>query len=280
MIEFRCNSYHKPDNTPIVSDNAIREYAEAILGDYKPELLREPGKISGERFLENYLGATMDYQDIYYDEGKDPIAGATVFNDDKVWVFDRENQRIKELDVCANTIIIDNDTMQKGKEGFSLFTHLHEGGHLCIHPCVYRNTEGQMTLFDIDAKTLNGEGHVALCKRSSIGGKKGKLFTQEDFREHQANVFAATLAMPRSTFIPTAQYFIRQSNIGNYRDVIVEPDNGWDLMYENEKLIITEALANVFGVSKSAAEVQLKCLGLMMTEEQYSDQYSQMSVAF
>lgn len=279
MIEFCCNRYHSQDMTPIVSDNDIRDYAETILEDYKPQLIKEPGKINGEHFLESYLGATIDYQDIYYNYEEGPIAGATVFNDDKVCVFDRENQCIKSIDVCAGTIIIDNETMAEGKEGYALFTQLHEGGHLCIHPSVYRKMAGQMTLFD--TSTTEGESHVVLCKRSSIEGKRGRLVTQEDFREHQANVFAAAVAMPRKTFIPTAQYYIRTSSIGNTKDIIIAPStNAFDMDYELEKHKVINDIADVFGVSRSAAEVQLRCLGLLMTEEAYANKYSQTIVAF
>lgn len=34
LIEFHCNCRHK-DQTPIVSDLEIQEYAEAVLEDYK-----------------------------------------------------------------------------------------------------------------------------------------------------------------------------------------------------------------------------------------------------
>ena len=81
MIEFGCNRYHKGDMTPIVTDLAIQDYAEAVLEDYKPKLLKTPGKINALHFLESYLGVTVDYKDIYYKEGESPIAGATVFND-------------------------------------------------------------------------------------------------------------------------------------------------------------------------------------------------------
>ena len=44
MIDFSCRCYHK-DRTPIVKDLYIQEYAEALLADYRPDLLTTPGKI-------------------------------------------------------------------------------------------------------------------------------------------------------------------------------------------------------------------------------------------
>lgn len=262
--------------TPIVKDTDIQDYAETLLQDYKPKLLREPGKINPIHFVESYLGAVVDYQDIYYPENSPAIAGATVFNDDRILVFDREEKRIKPIEVSANTVLIDNSTMDDGKEGFAAFTVLHEGGHLCLHPAVYRRLDGQLSIFD-DHK--DGD-YVVCCRKSSLegnGAKRSKLTTQEDFREHQANVFAASIAMPRQTFIPAAQELIRKAGFRN--GVYVMPTiMDWD--YTFGVSAIEETLSDLFGVSKAAANVQMKRLGLLMPEEQYLEQHRQIAVAF
>ncbi len=275
MIEFRCNSYNKKDRTPIVSDLEIMDYAEAVIGDYKKSLLKDPAAINPEHFLESYLGATLDYQDIYYEEDQGAIAGATVFNDEKVLIFDRENMCVRPIDVEANTIIIDNSTVEEGKEAFALFTELHEGGHFCIHPCVYRRTPGQLSLFESHDR---GE-HIVKCKRSSLENRKGRLVTEEDFREHQANVFAATTAMPRPTFVPAAKEYIRKVGIGEKNGLIVIPDE-FDWAYELGKYDVICPLTNLFGASRTATEIHMKRLGLIVTETQYMDQYRQVSVVF
>lgn len=275
MIDFHCSKRHK-DMTPIVKDTDIQEYAETLLRDYKPKLLQEPGKVNPIHFVEAYLDAVVDYQDIYYPEDEPAIAGATVFNDDHILVFDREAKRIKPIEVAANTVLIDNSTMADGKEGFAAFTVLHEGGHLCLHPAVYRRMGGQLSLFD---SHKDGDS-VVCCRRSSLeggGSKRAKLTTQTDFREHQANVFAASIAMPRSTFTPAAQEMIR--NCGFRDGVFVMPDViDWD--YSFGLSAIEESLSSLFGVSKAAANVQMKRLGLLMTEEQYLVQHRQFAVAF
>lgn len=279
MIEFHCNCRHK-DQTPIVSDLEIQEYAEAVLEDYKPKLLKEPGKINAVHFLESYLGATVDYQDIYYEENASPIAGATVFNDDKVLVFDRENMCVRPIEVSAGTILIDNDTMKDGKEGFAQFTHLHEGGHFLIHPAVYRKMDNQITLFDLGMLDKTGS-HVVSCKRSAIAGqgeKKCRFSTQEEFREHQANTFAAAIAMPRQTFIPYAQEMIRAAGFKDGIWVESEKELDWDDMIVLPDIV--GKLAETFGVSRSAARVQLKRQNVLMTEKEYQQLHSQLAVAF
>lgn len=275
MIDFCCTTRHK-DMTPIVKDTNIQDYAETLLRDYKPKLLKEPGKVNPTHFVESYLGAVVDYQDIYYPENTPAIAGATVFNDDRILVFDREAQRIKTIDVSANTVLIDNSTMDDGKEGFAAFTILHEGGHLCLHPAVYRRMDGQLSFLN---EHKDGD-YVICCRRSSLENgcnKRQKFITQEEFREHQANVFAASIAMPRPTFVPAAQELIR--NAGCKDGVLVMPSEmDWD--YTLGISAIEETLSSLFGVSKSAANIQMRRLGLLMTEEQYIEQFKQMAVAF
>ncbi|MCI6359678.1 MAG: hypothetical protein MR778_06925 [Clostridiales bacterium] len=149
MIDFSCRCYHK-DRTPIVKDLYIQEYAEAIVRDYRPELLVTPGKIDAFHFLESYLGVTVEFQDIFYPEGNVPVAGATIFNDEAIMVFDRSGMKVSSIDIPAGTVLIDNATMKS--ESFALFTALHEGGHYCMHQGVYKLDPDQISLFE-------SEGH-------------------------------------------------------------------------------------------------------------------------
>lgn len=275
MIEFTCNRRHYSDQTPIITDLEIQDYAEMLLQDYKPRLLKEPGKVNAFHFAESYLGATLDYQDIYYNEGESPVAGATVFNDDRILVFDREKLCVRPIDVEANTILIDNSTMAEGKEAFATFTVLHEGGHFCMHPAVYRRLDGQLDFLDLMGNSEPG-AHTVQCRRSVIEGKV-RLTTQLDFREHQANTFAAAVAMPRPTFIPYAQSLIRKC--GFKKGVWVEPDcYDWDSSIGLS--CVVDKLADTFGVSRSAAKVQMKRQGLLMSEDEYTQSHCQLVVAF
>ena len=80
MIEFNCPN-RKFDGTPVVCDLEVMAYAEAQVGDYKPELLRTPGKINALHFVESYLGASVDAQNIYNIVPGMGINGITVFKD-------------------------------------------------------------------------------------------------------------------------------------------------------------------------------------------------------
>jgi hypothetical protein len=275
LIEFHCKKHHKSDGTPVVTDLELQDYGEALLGEYKPRLLREPGKINPYHFVESYLGASLDYQDIYYREDEGPIAGATVFNDDHILVFDRDARCVRPIEVSAGTILIDNSVMKDGREAYATFTVLHEGSHYCVHPCVYRRDTQQLSLFDLVPASQGA--HIVQCRRSAIESPKAKLVTQTDFREHQANTLAAAIAMPRPTFIPYAKELIRSTG---FRDGIwVQPMiYDWELDYAYNSMI--ENLTKTYGVSKAAATVQLKRQGLLISEQDYLQQYSQIAVAF
>ena len=231
MIPFHCRLRDKT-RTPIIRNEDIWAYAEALAGDYKPSLLKEPGQISAEHFLESYLGATLDYQDIYYAKDERPVAGATVFNDEMIRVFDREGQCTRTISVPAGTIIIDNSTVSSKYKGFALFTALHEGGHFAMHPEVYRRSQRQVSLF---AARQTGSGLVC-CRREAIFGERpySRNLTPEQNREHQANAFAAFVAMPRQTFVPLATELIKNEYFSD--GILAYDDRDWECQHSRDRV--------------------------------------------
>ena len=267
MIRFRCFKRHQ-DGTPIIRDVDIVKFAEAQLADYRPELLEVPGKIDPLHFIEKYLGANIDFQDLYYEEGASPIAGATVFNDEEVRVFDRENMCIKDIPVKAGTIIIDNSTINDKNEGFARFTELHEAGHLNMHPAVYCRTPGQTSMFA--ARSL------VLCKRETMELGRRRLVTQEDFREHQANVYAAALEMPERSFTNLTLSLIQKYDIGMDGNRVLVIPYGLDYDFEVGLARIISQLAETFGASVTAVRIQLQARGFLLTQKEYIQRYNQL----
>ena len=255
MIEFKYNWMHK-DGTPIVRDEWITAYAEAVLADYRPELLEEPGKIDGVDFIENYLGANLEFQDIYYPEGGDAIVGAAIFNDTRVKVFDRDRLTTKWIVAETGSILIDNQTMEEGREGFALFTQMHEAGHLLMHQGVFKMTQ------PVAARAI-------ACRQSGIGSRKWRLETQEDFREHQADTFAAALTMPREPFLKLAREVMKEYDLGVDTDGIIALNTYQRYTPSYPRRRLFRALSEAFGVSRTAAEVQLWKYGLIMDKDEY-----------
>ena len=261
----------KNNNTPILYDREIDNFAHDVLKDYKPGLLREPGAIRFEHFLESYLGATLLYEDIYHDDTEHPIFGATAFRDSTLKVFDRENKCVKKIVVSANTVIIDNFVMKPGKEGLATFTGLHEGGHILIHSDVYLSEcEGQMTIFGDTMQPM------VCCYRESVEsfGRKRSRRTAKEWREHHADYFAAAIAMPNATFMPFANQLLREHGVRK-GGIVLGRDTDLDILAEE---ILPGCLAEVYGVSKQAAFIKLKKTGFVCDSQTHKERQAQLSV--
>ena len=295
MIEFSPR-YRDPLHVPVVSDDYIRRYAETLVGDFKPELLRVPQKINALRFIENYLGAQVEYHTLYNQDKNKGICGLTLFDWDTITVMEPEKRVIL---VGPDTIVI-NVPLQAGSvydrlvqsytdptfRTSELFTQLHEAGHYCMHRPVY--TAGRAA--PCPAKEHNpvprlAGGHDYGTVKSAAAGTAESPATARGGNdriapeaaaaaravrtcEHQANVFAAAAAMPRQTFIPFAVEAIREAGFQNgvfiMPDAFNEPENGPEL-WEADLLLqsVCGKIGDVFGVSMPTAEIHLRTLGLL-----------------
>ena len=264
MIRFDCAARHR-DGTPVIRDVQIEEYTQALLADYNRNLLNGlPEKIDPFHFVEVYLGAKLDFQDIYYEDDEQPIYGLTCFNDDCIRIFDKENMRIAEISVKAGTIVLDNILLRKGRECLLLFTLLHEAGHFCMHREVF------------DRMYARG-CQERFCHRRKEPGRRStrKLRTQKDFREHQANVFAAAIAMPRQTMEPCADKMIRCAGFpeGIFVTGLTCDNTKKDYL---EKLILS--FAKAYGVSNDAARIRLEKIGRIQTYQSYMQTHDHLYV--
>jgi len=248
------------NNTPILYDREIDEYAQAILADYKPELLREPGKICFQHFLESYLGMRIEYKDIYSEDPERPILAMTAFKRGRVKVFDRENECVKKITVLARTVIIDNAVMEPGRESLALFSGMHEGGHITIHWPVYTGETFDGVKCDPDYEYDNEP--MVCCRRENIECKETpmKIRTAKEWREHHADYFAAAITMPNRTFLPFVRGLLREN--GYYKSVItIGRDDDLDILADD---IIPDAISDIYGVSKRAARIKLRKMGYVV----------------
>jgi len=226
MLKLKTKRFDRRNNTPILSNNEIDEFAHAVLADYKPELIKEPGMIRFEHFLEVYLGANLFYEDIYHEDPQKPIFGATAFQDTVLKVFDKEKLGVKHINVPAHSVIIDNYVMQEGKEGLATFTGLHEGGHILLHSQVCAEDRGN------------------------------------EWQEYQADYFAAAIAMPNATFRPFASRLLREHGIRRGR-IYLGADEDLDILAKD---ILPDFIKEVYGVSRQAAFIKLRKTGFIAYE--------------
>lgn len=264
MIRFDCST-RSADGTPVIRDVQIEEYTKMLLADYKKELLEGlPEKIDPFHFVEVYLGAKLEFQDIYYEDDEQPIYGLTCFNDDRIRVFDREKMTVAEIRVKAGTIILDNSLLRKGRQALLQFTLLHEAGHYCMHREVFER--------------MQRTGHrERFChrRRDPRDVRSRKLKSQKDFREHQANVFAAALAMPRETMEPCANQMIK---CAGFPDGVFVTGLSCDKEkeYYLERLIFS--FARAYGVSNDAARIRLEKIGRIQHYSEYMKNHSRLLV--
>lgn len=252
----------KNNNTPILYDWEIDKYAQAVLADYRPELLDEPGAIDFQHFLESYLGMRIDFQDIYSDDPERPILAMTAFKRGRIKVFDKENECVRKVIIPARTVIIDNAVMESGRECLALFSGMHEGGHITMHWHVYTGETFDGELYDPDYVFDGEDGAIVCCRRENIERKPSprKIRSAEEWREHQADYFAAAITMPNTTFQPFVHDLLR--DCGYYKGAIqLGKDDDLDILADD---IIPDAISDTYGVSKRAARIKLRKIGFVL----------------
>ena len=264
MIRLKSHRVdYKNNNTPILSHHEIDEFAHAVLEDYKPELLREPGKINYQHFLESYLGMQIAIHDLYYDDPEQPILAMTVFDDWWIKVFDRENNCVKEVFIPARTVIIDASLMVSEKEAVALFSGMHEGGHITMqwHVFTGKTLDGYAYDPDGDCEFSEEIFPYVCCRRDNIESTptKKKVRTAEEWREYHADYFAAAITMPNATFKPFVNRFLREN--GYYRSSItLGRDEELDILADD---LLPDAISDTYGVSKRAARIKLRTSGFV-----------------
>jgi Zn-dependent peptidase ImmA (M78 family) len=230
-------------------------FAEMLLHDYNPTLLKKPSTLNYLHFIEYYLGVNVEFQDIYYEDDESPILGATVFQEGTIRVFDRHQYCTREIQVQQRTIVLDNHLMEKGNEGLALFTGLHEAGHVWLHSQVCpQHSKG------VHQGADGHQSRILCCRAEHIEGFRQKEVTPEDWREHQANDFALALSMPNAVFIP---FVLRKwKEEGIHQEVVIvgnDPSVDWKV-----QKVLPDLLSHTFGVSKQAAMTKLRKVGLVI----------------
>lgn len=241
MVSFIPKWYDK-NKVPIAGDDYIRQYAKTVLADYRPKLLKDPGRIDVKDFLENYMKLKPKVADIWQWKEDERIAAAAIFKDTDRFGTVSERGYPRFVKAEAKTVVFDRSIVKN--EYLLRFTALHEAAHFLMHSFYFRNKDKS-------------------CTRKMIFGSRA-LTTPGDFLEHQANVFAGAILMPDELFIDTARSFFKRAGF---------EDGIWESHTDKARLndhVFKEFLVYCrehFGVSHSAAIVQLKNYGLL--EDRY-----------
>ncbi|NLJ73013.1 MAG: ImmA/IrrE family metallo-endopeptidase [Syntrophomonadaceae bacterium] len=262
MLEFSCSRRDK-SRVPILSAKEMDELAEELIADYKPDLIKNPQPIDYEHFLQFYLEADLLYETI----ARDGLTlGLTSFDHGLTKVYDLEKQEEKDIDVVEGTIILDTRLKSVGQAGRLRFTALHEAGHWWCHKEVYQKDRNQLSLFPEDNRP------IIKCRSQSIENFAYKRCdTSDDWMEYQADYMASALAMPKTPFINTARWILKDRGITGNRVIL-----GDDILHDMFALqSFPKYIAEVFGVSRKAAEIKLKNFGFIVEAKEANREVKQ-----
>ena len=109
-----------------------------------------------------------------------------------------------------------------------------------------------------------------MCRSSVLENDRAenRKWTDRDFMEHQANVYAAAVLMPRHTFVPFVMDLNRKA--GHESGIFMRPPIDPFFQYRHWYVFLEEIgqkIAETYGVSESAAYVHMKRCGLIRTED-------------
>ncbi len=250
IIKFHFKE--KSNGLPILSKKEIDAYAEALVSDFKPELLKQPSSIPIDEFIELYLNLSIDYKNLSTDGN---TLGMIAFNDGYVEVYDDLNNK-ELIEVDAGTIFIDNSLISDEKQqGRCRFTFAHEPGHWIFHRHMYTINKNQMSLFNMD----HGAQKVChKCLKKHVGnmGKIDYFLTDEDWQEWQADYFASAILMPKKTFHMAVENYMKK--------VHLKPKNLKEDALDNLYMPVRRLfglVAQTFDVSRHAAAMRMYKLG-------------------
>ena len=216
----------KKNGVPLISKKEINIIGENFIRDFQPGALTDPGPVDIERFMECYLGMTLDYQ---YLSHNGIYLGMTIFNDtDKVVVYSPETDRAEYISAKARTCIIDPRLLAENQRHRCRFTMGHECGHDIFHPGYYSYNPGQMTLFE------DSHEPMIRCRVDDYSNRRKdpKTWNEHDTMEWQANYLSSALLMPASAVRIVADRYNKNGVIKNPYTVIFDMETTFDVSRE------------------------------------------------
>jgi Zn-dependent peptidase ImmA (M78 family) len=243
---FELDTSYSFSQMPYITYEALDDYAERLVHDFAPELLKSPAQVDVERFLEFYLRLTVDVRCISHNR---KILGLTAFNDGTVEIMDEETGLIVNLPVTAGTVIIDTSLEPKRNEPRRRFTLTHEGSHWILHRRAFAED--------------NPFGPAGAYENQFLAAKEGRVDYSRSQKERndlermerQADFLASAILMPRPAlrvaFCDYFQYYGEKSH---------RIFRGISPMDDCHVKQLPEYISHIFNVSKRAALIRLEKL--------------------
>lgn len=281
---FRPYLSYSSTGIPILSRDQIEQITERYLKEYSPDMLARPQKIDVEKLAQEYMKFGTDFKCLSSDKR---TLGMFIFEaSDWIAVYDEETKSARYVPERENTIVIDNQLLEAGQEGRYRFTFAHELGHGVLHRMVLKQPQADqyqeyLSLFFEDyaspadrkkaganeealgenKSTAPGAIHMFRCSffNRAIDNKPQSQWGDEDWLEWQADAFSSAILMPSAMVKTVAEEtgrLIKDSN-----DLQWNSFDGISRQITRAERVGNE-ISRVFGVSRSAAFVRMKQLGI------------------
>ena len=198
--------------------------------------------VNVEAFIERHLCAHLDH----YAELEAAVLALTEFRSGmspKVLVN-------RDLTGAA----IDEGESAPGILGRWRATLAHEASHVLMHQILFEGDENQGHLFEAASNTE--VPRLMRCLKKNVLYRDGG----SDWREVQANRGMAALLMPQSVFVAVARDRMQSQRRGLER---IDQDS-------DEARALTTTMASAFAVSRQAASIRLRTLGVVSRAGQRS----------
>ncbi len=225
---------------PRISKAQFDSEASAFLEQYCPEALQTPMCVPIEAIATEKMHLTV----LEYRMSEDlSILGQICFTDGKTEIYDPQEDEYREIIVKAGTMIIDPDTYAKRNLGSKRNTMAHE----CYHWHRHRQYHQMAVKLSGDGKTANR------CPTRIKDERFSKEWDDLDWMEWQANSVAPKILMPIETVGKVYERMCEESLQNPFIAKKLRPQAEW----------VIEQTAGFYQVSKQAAEIRLKELGLL-----------------
>ena len=242
---------------PYITNDALDEYAEAVIRDAVPEALTAPCALDAAWFVEFYLGLDVIYKRLRNDR---KILAMTAFNAGPVQIFDEETGEPDAIYVRKGTVIIEPSLALARNIHRHRFTYMHEGAHWLIH----------RKAFAVD----NPCGSVGKFENPYLAAKEGRIdysrkqseCTDSERIERQADFLASALLMPKPTLRMAYRKFFSFYDEKPRRVIRGKStlDNCWAIQ-------LPQYVSKIYNVSPRAALIRLEKLGAIVDRPQYGD---------
>ncbi len=244
----------KANGMYVLSRTDMDSIAEQVLTEYAPPILERPQPLPVEQMARDCFYLEVIPATLSLDES---IYGAMVFESGRIPCYDALYRRA-EMEVQEGTMLLERRLTLPEKKNMLRFTQAHEMSHWILHR-TYHDAEHRM--YDLRTSKRPCTEFVA-CRTTAIeqadDGRK-KQRTDTEWEEWQADSLAGAMLMPRDVFEAAAKDAFRRSGITRgYLMKNRDPGDAWQAIGD---------LAERFAVSRKAAIVRLRHLGLFFETE-------------